>query len=76
MDLIQDEIISITKIVINITVNASGKVIGTNYNNASSSGNQCLIEHALEYAKKAQFNTDASKASQIGTITFYFQGKP
>ncbi|MDB9961087.1 energy transducer TonB [Oceanihabitans sp.] len=64
------------KIVINITVNASGKVISTNYNNASSSGNQCLIEHALEYAKKARFNTDASKASQIGTITFYFQGKP
>ena len=63
------------KIVINITVNASGKVIDSNYNNASSSANQCLIEHALEYAKKSRFNSDSSKMSQIGTITFYFVGK-
>jgi len=63
------------KIVINITVNASGKVIDSNYNNASSSSNQCLVEHALEYAKKSRFNSDSSKMSQIGTITFYFIGK-
>jgi hypothetical protein len=64
------------KIVINITVNALGKVIHTNYNSASSSTNQCLIDHAVEYAKKARFNSDSSKMSQIGTITFFFQGKP
>lgn len=64
------------KIVVNITVNATGKVFETNYNNASSSSNECLIEHALEYAKKARFNSDTSNDSQIGTITFYFQGKP
>lgn len=63
------------KIVINITVNASGKVIDTYYNNASSSNNACLIDHALEYAKKARFNQDNSKTSQIGSITFYFEGK-
>ena len=62
-------------IVINITVNTLGKVIETSYNKASSSANECLIEHALEYAKKAQFSAEVSKASQIGTITFYFQGK-
>ena len=63
------------RIVINITVSASGKVTATNYNNASSSTNQCLIAHALEYAKKSRFNSDSSKMSQIGTITFYFVGK-
>ena len=63
------------KIVINITVNASGKVIDSNYNNASNSTNECLIEHALEYAQKSRFNSDISKMSQIGTITFYFVGK-
>jgi len=63
------------KIVINITVNASGKVTDSEYNNASSSSNQCLIDHAIEYANKARFNTNSSKASQIGTISFYFVGK-
>lgn len=63
------------KIVVNITVNASGEVINTNYNNASNSSNQCLIEHAIEYAKKARFNANSSKTSQIGTISFSFKGK-
>ena len=63
------------KIVVNITVNTSGKVTGTSYNNASSSSNNCLIEHALEYAKKARFNRNTSQGAQIGTITFYFEGK-
>ncbi len=63
------------KIVINITVNTSGKVTGTSYNNASNSSNNCLIEHALEYAEKARFNRNTSEGAQIGTITFYFEGK-
>ncbi len=62
------------KIVVNITVNANGKVIDTSINNASNSNNECLQEHALEFAKKARFN-GASKASQIGTITFNFEGR-
>lgn len=63
------------KIVINITVNANGNVIETDYNYASTSSNGCLIDHALEYAKASTFTADASKPSQLGTITFIFSGK-
>ena len=63
------------KIVINITVNAKGNVIDTYVNTSSTSSNDCLIESATEYAKDAQFSEDASKKSQIGSITFYFIGK-
>jgi outer membrane biosynthesis protein TonB len=63
------------KITVNITVNASGLVVNTSINASSASNNECLKEHALNYAKEARFSTDASKPSQIGTITFYFEGK-
>ncbi len=63
------------KIVVNITVDAEGNVTEAYYNNASSSDNGCLIDHALEYAKSSKFNTDASKDTQLGSITFYFKGK-
>ncbi len=63
------------KIVVNITVNAQGKVTDAYANTSSTSSNACLIEHAIEYAKDAQFNTDASQPSQIGSITFNFIGK-
>ena len=63
------------KIVINITVNASGLVTNSSVNASSTSNNDCLKDHALAYAKDARFNADASKTSQIGTITFYFEGK-
>lgn len=64
------------KIIINITVSAAGDVTKTTVNRkASTSKNMCLISSALEYAKKARFNSDASKHSQIGSITFYFEGK-
>lgn len=63
------------KIIVNITVNANGNVIDSYINSSSTSDNECLIEHALEYAKQSQFSTDASKPKQIGTITFYFIGK-
>ena len=32
-------------------------------------------QNALEYAKESLFSADASKPSQIGSITFYFIGK-
>ena len=60
---------------VNITVNASGDVTDAYVNNSSTSSNECLIDHALEYAKEARFNADASKPSQLGSITFYFIGK-
>lgn len=63
------------KIIVNITVNNQGSVIDAYVNTSSNSTNECLIEHALDYAKKSQFSSDASKKSQIGTITFYFIGK-
>ena len=63
------------KIVVNITVDSNGLVTGTYINSSSSSDNECLIDHALEYAQNAIFSVDASKKSQIGSITYYFKGK-
>jgi hypothetical protein len=63
------------KIVINITVNSAGHVIDAYVNTSSTSSNECLIEHALDYAKQSQFSEDASKETQVGSITFYFIGK-
>lgn len=63
------------KIVINITVNAKGQVTDAYANSSSTSSNECLIQHALEYAKKSEFNAAPSKPSQIGSITFYFIDK-
>jgi len=63
------------KVVINITVDREGNVTDAYVNGSSASTNGCLIDSALEYAKAAKFNSDATKASQIGSITFYFKGK-
>lgn len=63
------------KIVVNIIVNASGDVIDAYVNSSSTSSNECLIEHALQYAEDAKFSKDASKEKQIGSITFNFIGK-
>ena len=62
------------KIVVNITVNGFGEVVSTAINSSSTSNNECLQKHALEYAKEAHFDA-SSKKSQIGTITFNFEGK-
>lgn len=63
------------KIVINITVNAMGEVTDAYVNTSSSTTNECLVEHALEYAKNSEFSADATKKSQLGSITFNFIGK-
>lgn len=63
------------KIVINITVDSNGLVTDAYVNSSSSSKNECLIDSALEYAESAVFSADASKKSQIGSITYYFQAK-
>lgn len=62
------------EIVVNITVNGFGEVVSTAINSSSTSNNACLQKHALEFARKAHFDT-SSKLSQIGTITFNFEGK-
>jgi len=64
------------KVVINVEVNNLGKVVKNSYNKtASTTSNECLIDAALDYSKQARFNTDASKAQQLGTITFNFPGQ-
>lgn len=63
------------KIIINITVNTDGDVTDAYTNSNSTSSNDCLIKHAIEYAKQSRFSSDSTKPSQIGTITFNFVGK-
>jgi len=63
------------KIVINIVVNNEGSVVDADFNKKSSSTeNGCLIDNALAYAYKANFNK-SSKGTQKGTITYLFQEK-
>ncbi len=63
------------KVVININVDKNGYVTEATFNDKSSgTSNGCLVDNAIRYALKARFSPD-SKASQIGTITYLFQGK-
>lgn len=63
------------RVVVNIKVDALGYVIEADFNGKSSNtSNGCLVDNAIEYALRARFNT-SSKASQMGTITYLFQGK-
>ncbi|MCP9199542.1 energy transducer TonB [Gramella sp. GC03-9] len=62
------------KVVVNITVDASGYVIDTSINRRSSNTtNECLLERALEYSAGAKFTKLAGRDSQPGTITYYFK---
>ncbi len=64
------------KVVLHIEVNASGKVVSAKNNtNSSTTSNVCLIETAIEYAKKARFNTDENMPLQLGSITYIFPGQ-
>ena len=63
------------KIVVTIHVDQNGDVFDAVFNNASTSDDGCLVEHALEYALQAKFDGNADKTDQIGTITFYFRPK-
>ncbi|RMA66331.1 hypothetical protein [Ulvibacter antarcticus] len=64
------------KVVINIEVNALGKVTKATYNDTSSTTkNECLIDSALEYARQAIFTTASDKIRQLGSITYNFQGQ-
>jgi hypothetical protein len=63
------------KVVINISVDHNGYVTEATFNDKSSgTSNGCLVDNAITYALKARFSPD-SKAAQIGTITYLFQGK-
>jgi hypothetical protein len=64
------------KIVINIIVSETGKILNATYNKASStSSNECLIDAALDYAKRANFTTFVGKKEQLGSITYNFPGQ-
>lgn len=62
------------RVVINIRVDAGGRVLETSVNKASSStSNQCLIDNALKYAADAVFSQLPGRDNQPGTITYEFQ---
>jgi hypothetical protein len=63
-------------VIINIEVSATGKVIKCDYNaTGSTTTNQCLIDNAISYAKKARFTTNANLPKQLGNITYNFPGQ-
>ncbi|MBK5193082.1 MAG: TonB family protein [Flavobacteriaceae bacterium] len=62
------------KIVVNISVNAEGRVTSSSVNKGSSSTtNECLADQALEYAAQAVFSRLPGRNSQPGTITYNFK---
>lgn len=62
------------KIVISITVDATGTIISKTYNKrASTSSNGCLIDQAMKYLNRSYFD-NSKKATQLGSVTFDFQG--
>lgn len=62
------------KVVINITVNADGRVISTSVNRGSSTtNNECLTDQAEDYATQAYFSSMPGRSSQLGTITYNFK---
>lgn len=62
------------RIVVNITVNAQGRVTSTSVNKASSSSdNECISEQAMEYAAQAVFSRLPGRENQPGTITYNFK---
>lgn len=64
------------KVVINILVSETGKILKANYNHTSSTTtNECLIDSAIDYAQEAIFSTSSSRPKQLGTITFNFPGQ-
>lgn len=66
---------SFGKVVIDIDVNAHGKVVRTAYNRKlSNTTNGCLIENAEQYARQALFQSKAGLRKQSGTVTYLFQG--
>lgn len=61
------------KIVVRVTVNASGKVTGATYEpKGSTESDPALVEAAIAAARKARF-TESRAAVQGGTITYIFR---
>lgn len=64
------------KIVITIVVDSKGEIVDADYNSTlSTTTNQCLIDSALEYARRSIFSEETSKERQMGTISYNFPGQ-
>ena len=61
------------RVVITITVNPAGQVIGTSINKRTNTVNAALRKAAEDAAKKARFNRVEGVNNQTGTITYYFK---
>ncbi len=68
---VQDE----GRVVVTITVDPAGKVIGTSINKRTNTVNPSLRKAAEDAAKKARFNSVDEVNNQTGTITYYFKLK-
>lgn len=68
---VQDE----GRVVVTITVNPQGEVIGTSINRRTNTVNASLRKAAEDAARKARFNSVGGINNQMGTITYYFKLK-
>ena len=61
------------RVVVNITVNPAGLVVGTSVNlSLTNTSDRTLRKAALDAAKKARFEAVDGVTNQTGTITYYF----
>lgn len=63
------------KVVVTITVNPEGVVVGTGINRLTNTVSSTLRKAAEDAAKKARFNAVDGVNNQTGTITYYFNLK-
>lgn len=64
------------RVVVNITVNPAGVVVGTSINlSHTNTPSQALRKAAMDAAKKARFEAVERVTNQTGTITYYFNLK-
>lgn len=63
------------RVVVNITVNPAGDVIGTSINPQTNTVNAVLRKAAIDAARRAKFNAVEGPSNQTGTITYYFNLK-
>ena len=63
------------RVVVTITVNPQGEVIGTGINKRTNTNNPQLRKAALDAARKARFNSIEGIENQTGTIIYYFKLK-
>lgn len=59
-------------VVVKITVNAAGNVVGAEITSGTNTPNQSLRNAALEAARQAKFKTAEGAGNVTGTITYFF----